>query len=67
MSAIPAKVSFGRINEMIPAITNSTAKIHRIHCMAPPAIEPKKKFCTPATRNMIPMSTPTVVIEAWSN
>jgi hypothetical protein len=67
MSATPANVSSGRISEIAPAIRNRTPKIHRIHRVAPPVSEPKTRFCAPAARNMIPMSTPTVVIEAWSN
>ena len=35
--------------------------------MAPAASVPITRFCAPATRNMIPITTPTVVTEAWSN
>src|SRR5918995_4498350 len=67
MSATAANVCSGCTSEIRPAMTSRAPKIHSIHRNHPPASVPSTRFCVPATRNMTPVTTPTVATEASSN
>ena len=66
MSASAAKVSSGLARQTTPAATRSRPKqthTHRSGTGAPASA----RFWMPASRNMSPMMTPTVLTEASSN
>ena len=66
MSAIAVKVFSGLMNDKIAAIMNRNAKMPNSHWPLS-AIAAITAFWAAAPRNMIPMITPTVLTEAWSN
>jgi hypothetical protein len=52
---------------MTAAMIRSTPKAISTHLGHPSANIAMNSCCRPATRNIAPISTPTVVIDAWSN
>ena len=67
MSAIAANVFSGLMNEITPAITKSTPNSPQIQRSRARPASANANCWKPRTKNISPIRTPTVVIEAWSN